>query len=66
MKKERLSNSGKTFRNQWEPVGFCKLPTKKHVRKFPRQDCGMLTILILSQSIHRRVRTTQRKGENQR
>ena len=29
MKKERLSNSSKTFLNQWEPMGFCKLQTKK-------------------------------------
>ena len=29
MKKERLSNSIKTFLNQWEPMGFCKLQTKK-------------------------------------
>ena len=28
MKKERLSNSSKTFLNQWEPMGFCKLQTK--------------------------------------
>ena len=29
MKKERLNNSSKTFLNQWEPMGFCKLQTKK-------------------------------------
>ena len=27
--KERLSNSSKTFVNQWEPMGFCKLQKKK-------------------------------------
>ena len=29
MKKERLNNSSKTFFNQWEPMGFRKLQTKK-------------------------------------
>ena len=29
MKKERLDKSIKTFLNQWEPMGFCKLQTKK-------------------------------------
>ena len=29
MKKERLNKSIKTFLNQWEPMGFCKLQTKK-------------------------------------
>ena len=29
MKKERLNNSSKTFLNEWEPMGFCKLQTKK-------------------------------------
>ena len=52
MKKERLTNPSKTFLNQWEPMG-----------KFPRQDRD---IFILPHSIHRGVRTKQRKGENQR
>ena len=29
MKKERLINSSKTFLNQWEPMSFCKLQTRK-------------------------------------
>ena len=29
MKKERLNNSSKFFLNQWEPMVFCKLQTKK-------------------------------------
>ena len=29
MKKVRLNNSIKTFLSQWEPMGFCKLQTKK-------------------------------------
>ena len=29
MKKERLNKSSKTFLNQWEPIGFCKLQTRK-------------------------------------
>ena len=29
MKKDRLNNSSKIYLNQWEPMGFCKLQTKK-------------------------------------
>ena len=49
MKKERLNNSSKTFLNQWEPMGFCKLRTKKMRGNFhdeigTSKHCYMLLI----------------------
>ena len=61
-KKERLNNSSKTFLRQWKPMGFCKI--KKCEEIFTKRL--RYVNYLHSSSIHMRVRTKQRKGENLR
>ena len=54
-------HSSKTSLKKWKPMGICKLQTKNYEEtSTPR--LRQLTIFILPQSIHMRVRTTQREN----
>ena len=48
MKKERLNNSSKTFLNQWEPIGYCKLKTTKMWGNFHNkiETCWLFSFLL--------------------
>ena len=61
MKKGRINNLSKTSLNKWDPMGFRKTTNKINVTKFPWRGWDMLTIFILSQSNHRRVRNLTKK-----
>ena len=63
MKKERQTNSSKTLLNQWEPMCFCKLQTKK-CEEISTTKLKHVSYLYSSSINPQEARTKQRNGEN--